>query len=584
MNDLPPADSPAPAPAAPADAGTPSRWQRLGLRTQLALVFGSLLVGVTVLMSLAFGELLRWRMEQEVSNSLHTVASNASRELANGLFGRAHTVQVLAASPELWVQGLDAPGVDALLNRARALTPSNLWIGVADAEGTVRSATDRLLLNSDVSDRPWFEPGLQRVHVGDVRSSSQLTALLPPTTDGSAQRFMDFAAPIRVGGLTQGVLCMHSSWQWVRETMRTLQQADSGDRQIELFIFDRNGRLLHAPGDSLQRWTELDQRLPVTRALTPGSALLPVQIAQWRDSPQRFLTATVALQARSQTTDMGWHIVARQPQDSAYAPARQAMHQVLAGGLAAALLAAVIAWLVARRLSQDLKRLARAANDIHGSGAAADIPRLHSSREVQRLSEALRGSIAQLQSANEAMECQVRERTLQLQQANTELEHQARSDPLTGLLNRRGFEFQLDFAMALARRSGRPLSVLVIDVDHFKRINDQHGHDEGDAVLRTLARVLRQRLRESDVLARMGGEEFLALLPDTTADAAVTIAEQLRELLAHSPMAHGEPVTASMGVATLRGTTDTAAAMLRRGDEALYEAKGAGRNNVRLQR
>ena len=82
----------------------------------------------------------------------------------------------------------------------------------------------------------------------------------------------------------------------------------------------------------------------------------------------------------------------------------------------------------------------------------------------------------------------------------------------------------------------------------------------------------------------MGGEEFLALLPDTTADAAVVIAEQLRELLASTPMAHGEPVTASVGVATLRGTTDTATAMLRRGDEALYEAKGAGRNNVQLQR
>jgi diguanylate cyclase (GGDEF)-like protein len=556
----------------------------MGLRSQLAVVFGSLLVSVTVLMSLAFGELLRWRMEQEVSTSLHTVAINAARELSDGLFSRAHTVQVLAASPELWAQGLDAPGVGALLHRARALTPSNLWIGVADAEGTVRSATDRLLVGSDVSDRPWFEPGLQRVHVGDVRSSSQLSALLPRTADGSAQRFMDFAAPIRVGSLTQGVLCIHSSWEWVRETMRTLQQADSGDRQIELFIFDRNGRLIHAPGDTMERLAGLDQRLPVSSATAAGTALLPVQIAQWQDSPQRFLTAAVPLQARNQTTALGWHIVARQPHDSAYAPARQAMHQVLAGGLGAALVAAVIAWVVARRLSQDLKRLARAAKGIHGHGAAADIPELHSSREVHRLSQALRGSITQLQSANEAMERQVRERTLQLQQANAELEHQARSDPLTGLLNRRGFEFQMDFAMALARRSGRPLSVLVIDVDHFKRINDQHGHDMGDAVLRTLARTFRTRLRESDVLARMGGEEFLALLPDTTADAAVAIAEQLRELLAATPMAHGEQVTASMGVATLRGTTDTAAAMLRRGDQALYEAKGAGRNNVQLQR
>ncbi len=583
MNELFPPDSPA-----PASSTAPSRWQRLGLRTQLALVFGSLLVGVTVLMSLAFGELLRWRMEREVSASLHAMASNAARQLSDGLFSRAHTVEVLAASPELWIQGLESPGVGALLNRARSLTPTNLWIGVADAEGTVRSATDQVLVGHDVSDRPWFEPGLQRVHVGDVRASSPaMSALLPPAADGAPRRFMDFAAPIRVGDLTQGVLCMHSSWEWVRETMQTLQQADSADRQIGLFIFDRRGRLIHAPGDSLEPLLALDQRLPVAHTVSADTAdatLQPVQVARWQDSPQSFLTATVPLQAHNRATAMGWHIVARQPHDSAYAPARQAMHQVLAGGLAAALVAAVIAWLVARRLSQDLKRLARAANGIDGSGAASDIPQLHSSREVHRLSQALRGSIAQLRSANEAMERQVRERTLQLQQANAELEHQARSDPLTGLLNRRGFDFQLDFAMALARRSGRPLSVLVIDVDHFKRINDQHGHDMGDAVLRTLARAFRMRLRESDVLARMGGEEFLALLPDTTADAAVVIAEQLRELLAATPMAHGEPVTASVGVATLRGTTDTATAMLRRGDEALYEAKGAGRNNVQLQR
>ena len=120
-------------------------------------------------------------MEREVSASLHAMASNAARQLSEGLFSRAHTVEVLAASPELWVQGLDSPGVGALLNRARSLTPSNLWIGVADAEGTVRSATDQLLVGHDVSDRPWFEPGLQRVHVGDVRASSpRMAALLAP--------------------------------------------------------------------------------------------------------------------------------------------------------------------------------------------------------------------------------------------------------------------------------------------------------------------------------------------------------------------------------------------------------------------
>lgn len=567
----------------PSPASRPSgRWQRLGLRAQLALVFGSLLIAVSVLMSLAFGELLRWRMQRDAGASLHAVASNAAKLLADGLFSRAHMVEVLAGSEELWRQGFDAPGVDALLNRARALTPFVLWVGVADAEGEVRSAAGNILQGHNVSDRAWFEPGLQRTHVGEVSASGHSSAALEPLAGGARiERFLDFAAPIRLDGLTQGVLCMHGSWDWVGDTLEELLPADAGERQIELFIFDQQGRLIHAPDAAAPSFAALDQRRPEGGTQAPD---MPAQVALWKDSPQPFLTASVALPARSHTTDLGWHIVARQPEDSAHAAARQAMYQVLAGGVAAALLAAAIAWLVARRLSQDLKQLARAASDIDGHGSATDIPLLDSSREVHGLSLALRGSIAQLRSANEAMEQQVRERTQQLSQANAELQHQARSDPLTGLFNRRGFEFQLEFALALARRSGRPLSVLVIDVDHFKRINDRHGHDAGDQVLRTLASVFRQRLRESDVLARMGGEEFLVLLPDTTADAAMAIAEALRQLLATTPMAHAEPITASMGVATLRGAMDTAAAMLRRGDEALYAAKGAGRNNVQLQR
>jgi diguanylate cyclase (GGDEF)-like protein len=565
----------------------PGRWRRLGLRTQLAVVFGALLVAVTVLMSLAFGELLRWRMQREASAALHAVASGASRQLADGLFNRARMVEVLAGSEDLWRQGFDAPGVDSLLSRARALTPFNLWIGVADAEGVVRSATGHLLVGQDVSHRPWFEPGLQRVHVGDVQTSPQLVAALPPEPGGEPPRFLDFAAPIRLDGLTQGVLCMHGSWEWVRETAEALLPADAHERQIALFIFDRHGRLIHAPGGHMAAFAALGQRLPLTRPLSADSGTAPelqAQSARWQDSRAHFLTAVVPLLARSPATDLGWHIVVRQPEENAHGPARQAMYKVLAGGLGAALLAAAVAWLVARRLSQDLKRLSRAASGIHGRGAAADIPLLDSSREVRGLALALRGSIAQLQASNEAMEHQVRERTQQLRQANAELEHQVRSDPLTGLFNRRGFESRLGFAMALARRSGRPLSVLVIDIDHFKRINDRHGHDMGDQVLRTLARVFHQRLRESDVLARMGGEEFLALLPDTAADAAMDIAEQLRALLASTPMTHGEPVTASIGVATLRGTTDSATAMLRRGDQALYAAKAAGRNQVHLQR
>ncbi|MBS7781285.1 GGDEF domain-containing protein, partial [Acidovorax sp. CCYZU-2555] len=207
----------------------------------------------------------------------------------------------------------------------------------------------------------------------------------------------------------------------------------------------------------------------------------------------------------------------------------------------------------------------------------------HSTREVQRLSRTLDNMTRRLLTMNEAMEEVVRQRTLELQHANQELERQASSDPLTGLLNRRGFDARLAAALALAQRSGRPLSVITIDVDHFKRVNDTYGHEVGDNVLRTLARQLKARLRVSDAVARLGGEEFVVLLPDTVPETALEMAQEL--LVVAAAPAHDEVsnITISAGVSALRPDDENGSAMLRRSDAALYAAKTAGRNRAMVQ-
>jgi len=170
--------------------------------------------------------------------------------------------------------------------------------------------------------------------------------------------------------------------------------------------------------------------------------------------------------------------------------------------------------------------------------------------------------------------------------AEARIREMAITDELTGLRNRRHIHARLDEELVRARRSGRPLSVAMFDVDHFKRVNDRHGHDAGDAVLRAVAAMAQRACRASDLLARYGGEEFLAVLPETDADAAGGIAERLRAWLEAMRVDHGGAaitVTASFGVATLDpaspGPAD-GAALLKRADEALYRAKGAGRNRV----
>jgi len=138
----------------------------------------------------------------------------------------------------------------------------------------------------------------------------------------------------------------------------------------------------------------------------------------------------------------------------------------------------------------------------------------------------------------------------------------------------------MEFALALARRSGRHLSLISVDVDHFKRVNDSFGHEAGDEVLRRLAQTLQQRLRASDVIARMGGEEFAVVLPDTDLEGARAIAQSIVDGMGAQEDPLVGRITVSAGISSLRGGQDNAHEMLRRSDAALYEAKGQGRNRV----
>ncbi|NRF65810.1 diguanylate cyclase [Aquincola sp. S2] len=164
------------------------------------------------------------------------------------------------------------------------------------------------------------------------------------------------------------------------------------------------------------------------------------------------------------------------------------------------------------------------------------------------------------------------------------LRHEAIRDPLTGLYNRRFMNETLERACHSATRTGRPLALLLIDIDHFKRLNDSFGHDVGDRVLREVAKSIAARIRSSDLACRFGGEEFLVILPDTALEAARAVAEVLckgvRELaLSDSSRAIGQ-VTISLGVASFPQHGSDRAVLTRAADAALYQAKGQGRDRV----
>lgn len=206
-----------------------------------------------------------------------------------------------------------------------------------------------------------------------------------------------------------------------------------------------------------------------------------------------------------------------------------------------------------------------------------------SSLALAALLQELRATHDELDRLNRELEARVEARTHELQEANQLLEELASIDPLTGASNRRHFLEQAKAEISRARRQGLPLSLIMLDIDFFKSINDRYGHEIGDHVLVALAAAIHASLRGGDIFARMGGEEFIVMLPGQGLQEAMQMAERLRLLIAQNEVP-GCParITVSAGLAGLENASEDIVDLLRRADQGLYRAKNQGRNQVCL--
>jgi len=197
-------------------------------------------------------------------------------------------------------------------------------------------------------------------------------------------------------------------------------------------------------------------------------------------------------------------------------------------------------------------------------------------KETEKRNRIKREQIAELDLLRRELESKQKE----LLEVNEQLEKLATTDGLTGLKNRRSFQEDLASNISLFASNSQPLSLLLLDIDHFKKINDTYGHLTGDRVLQGLGLILKEELREEDVAARYGGEEFALILPNTDQSVAQYIAESIR-LRVESAGWTDQTVTISIGVATIvKG--DTISTLQSRADQALYASKNGGRNQVTL--
>ncbi|PKH21761.1 diguanylate cyclase [Enterobacterales bacterium CwR94] len=254
-----------------------------------------------------------------------------------------------------------------------------------------------------------------------------------------------------------------------------------------------------------------------------------------------------------------WTIIALKPTAATLQPLSGLLFKVLTHSVPFALLTLLCAWLMARWIALPLWQLARKASQMDTPAVASEINSIRSWYfEAAQIKRAMLTGISLVQEKIGRLKVEVQ------------------TDPMTRLLNRRGLSAVLEYFVA----TQQPFTVLALDIDHFKRVNDNWGHDTGDRVIASIASLLQDNARQGDVVCRNGGEEFLMILPGTTLTHASEVAERVREAVFMTPFPVVGQLSISIGVAEWQPMQQTLEQVFRQADNALYEAKHAGRNCV----
>ena len=474
----------------------------------------------------------------------------------------------------------DPADVRTVLNSLQTTFPDYAWIGLTDTRGVIYASTAGMLEQGDVSARPWFKNSQDGLRATDYHPAVLLGKLLPKAAD--PWRFVDVAAPVLdADGQPRGVIGVHLSWAWARRVAATLLTPALKEYGAEILVVRRDGTVLLGPAGMEEKKISTDS-LQLAFSGATGAVT-----EAWPDG-RRYLTGYTRTGDPDDLASLEWAVLVRQPEAAAMAGWNSLKWQILWISLS---LCAALAWaaaMLARRLTKPMNELSLMMETRAGGNAASIpvIPDMTSFREAQVLSQAMRSMLEvegqhrrTLERMNEQLEAKVAERT-------AELHALAMSDTLTGLPNRRALMHMLPQALKRAVRLRRSCAVLFLDLDGFKGINDNHGHEEGDELLLQVGARIVATGRKTDMVARLAGDEFVVILemlptPDDAEATARKILPQLRLPFALSN--NVVSIGASIGVAVFMPDDPIdMAALLARADQAMYRAKAEGKNRIAL--
>ena len=529
----------------------------------LATIFPSLILGG--LSYLQNSKLL----QAKITNTMRNATAQAGGKLDLWLKERLYDLRVFASSYVI-SENITRLTIEPSMKND-SLTPSNHIKGYLQSVCDKFAVYDELILIS-LDGRPMVTSAENdSALMLPERWKGQMTAPQPINAAAFFDRrtglkYLMITERIRAGdGYTLGYLAAKINLNSISSILN--HHAAGGIDEI--YLVDANSRLLVSSQPLPKHFlrSNLSVQIP---AIEDGPSVMPASYTDFRDH----LVVGMAIPIAS----IDWTMVAEMRHEGAYAELAmlRRVTTALVGGLMLSI--GILAYLFGHALVRPVRRLSEEAARVAGGNLDVDIP-VTGLSEVSYLTQVFNHMVSSLRYGREKLS----DANKALLETNKELHQLSITDGLTGLLNRKHILELLDQEISRSRRYGHPVSVLMLDIDHFKNVNDTYGHQTGDIVMRRLADLFCETVRENDLVGRYGGEEFLILLPDSDAQSGVQTAQRIRKRVQDLEIdASGEnvSVTVSIGISSFPQYGQGADAVICAADEALYQAKSNGRNQV----